>query len=103
MSNKITNGSFESGPTGWTLTNVSSRFAPREDLERAGLGSGRHSFSFALPDGLMLLPGTIEARRSLDGASLTASRGSGIGARSGRVDAGFPKRSRTGRAEATGP
>lgn len=28
MSNKITNGSFESGLTGWTLTNVSARFAP---------------------------------------------------------------------------
>jgi hypothetical protein len=40
----------------------------REDLEAAGLGSGRHGFSFAVPDGLMLLPGTVEVRRSLDGA-----------------------------------
>jgi GNAT superfamily N-acetyltransferase len=28
VSNKITNGSFEAGPTGWTLTNASARFAP---------------------------------------------------------------------------
>jgi hypothetical protein len=42
----------------------------REDLERAGIGSGRHSFSFTPPDGLMLLPGTVELRRSLDGAPL---------------------------------
>jgi Hint domain len=46
----------------------------REDLQAAGLGSGRHSFSFAVPDGLMLLPGTIEVRRSLDGAPLPRSR-----------------------------
>ena len=45
----------------------------REDLEAAGLGSGRHSFSFAVPDGLMLLPGIVEVRRSLDGAALRLS------------------------------
>jgi hypothetical protein len=45
----------------------------REDLEVAGLGSGRHSFSFAVPDGLLLLPGTVEVRRSLDGAALKFS------------------------------
>jgi hypothetical protein len=42
----------------------------RHDLEAAGLGSGRHSFSFTPPDGLMPLPGTVEVRRSLDGAAL---------------------------------
>jgi hypothetical protein len=51
----------------------------RDDLEHAGVGSGRHSFSFALPDGLMLLPGTVEVRRSLDGARLPASGGSELG------------------------
>ena len=45
----------------------------REDLERGGLGSGRHSFSFTLPDGLMVLPGTVDVRRSLDGARLARS------------------------------
>jgi hypothetical protein len=46
----------------------------REDLEAAGLGSGCHSFSFTPPDGLMVLPGTVEVRRSLDGARLPSSR-----------------------------
>ncbi len=41
----------------------------REDLERAGVCSGCHSFDFALPAGL-LRPDTIEVRRSLDGAAL---------------------------------
>jgi hypothetical protein len=49
----------------------------REDLARAGLGSGRHSFSFRVPDGLML-PGTVEVRRSLDGAALAFSRATNI-------------------------
>jgi hypothetical protein len=43
----------------------------REDLERAGLGSGRHSFNFIAPDGVELAPGSIEVRRSLDGAPLS--------------------------------
>jgi autotransporter-associated beta strand protein len=42
----------------------------REDLKRAGLGSGRHSFDFALPAGLELPRDAIEVRRSLDGAVL---------------------------------
>jgi autotransporter-associated beta strand protein len=50
----------------------------REDLARAGIGSGRHSFSFRAPDELMLLPGTIEVRRSLDGAALAFSRATNI-------------------------
>jgi hypothetical protein len=45
----------------------------REDLERAGLGSGRHSFSFAPPAGLSFTPESIEVRRSLDGAALIRS------------------------------
>jgi hypothetical protein len=50
----------------------------REDLARAGLGSGRHSFKFTVPDGLTLLPGTVEVRRSLDGAALPCSRATHI-------------------------
>jgi Hint domain len=42
----------------------------REDLEQAGMGSGRHSFAFALPPGFGLMPDAIEVRRSLDGAAL---------------------------------
>jgi hypothetical protein len=39
----------------------------RSDLERAGLGSGRHAFSVALD----LAPGAlVEVRRSLDGTQL---------------------------------
>jgi hypothetical protein len=53
----------------------------REDLARAGIGSGRHSFSFRVPDGLMLLPGTVEVRRSLDGAALAFSRATNIRSR----------------------
>jgi hypothetical protein len=42
----------------------------RADLERAGLGSGRHGFEFAPPGGLNCPAATIEVRRSHDGASL---------------------------------
>ncbi|MGO9698444.1 MAG: Hint domain-containing protein [Xanthobacteraceae bacterium] len=42
----------------------------REDLEQAGLGSGRHAFRFTLPPGLRVAPDAIEVRRSLDGAVL---------------------------------
>jgi hypothetical protein len=45
----------------------------REDLERAGLGSGRHSFEFRLPAGLALAPSAINVRRSIDGAALAVS------------------------------
>jgi len=58
---------------GQTLANLY-----RADLEAGGLGSGRHSFSFAVPDGLILLPGTVEVRRSLDGAALPVSGDSNI-------------------------
>ena len=42
----------------------------REDLERAGSGSGHHSFEFALPPGLDFAPEEIDVRRSLDGVAL---------------------------------
>jgi uncharacterized repeat protein (TIGR03803 family) len=42
----------------------------RGDLERAGLGSGRHSFEFTLPPGIVLADRSIEVRRSQDGARL---------------------------------
>jgi hypothetical protein len=42
----------------------------REDLARAGLGSGRHSFEFTPPAGLAFTPHTLKVRRSFDGASL---------------------------------
>jgi hypothetical protein len=43
----------------------------REDLERAGIGSGRHGFEFR--SALDLSGQTIEVRRSLDGAALEFS------------------------------
>jgi T5SS/PEP-CTERM-associated repeat protein len=45
----------------------------REDLERAGLGGGRHGFAFTLPAGLTLEPWAVEVRRALDGAVLGPS------------------------------
>ena len=45
----------------------------REDLEQAGLGSGRHSFEFTLPAGLAFAPDAVEVRRSVDGAALKFS------------------------------
>jgi VCBS repeat-containing protein len=48
----------------------------RGDLQRAGLGSGRHSFEFTPPAGLGLSPGTIEVRRSIDGAGVKFSAAS---------------------------
>jgi hypothetical protein len=57
---------------GQTLANLY-----RADLAAAGLGSGRHAFSFALPAGFILGGASIEVRRSLDGARLAgASRAS---------------------------
>jgi hypothetical protein len=47
----------------------------REDLERAGLGRGRHSFEFIPPAGLAFAPHSVEVRRSLDGAALDKSHG----------------------------
>jgi hypothetical protein len=45
----------------------------RGDLERAGLGSGHHSFEFTPPAGLAFAPRAITVRRSLDGALLGKS------------------------------
>jgi hypothetical protein len=45
----------------------------RDDLKRAGLGSGRHAFTFTAPAGIALAAGTVEVRRSLDGAVLHSS------------------------------
>jgi hypothetical protein len=45
----------------------------REDLERAGLGSGRHSFEFTPPAGSAFASHVIEVRRSLDGTLLGKS------------------------------
>jgi hypothetical protein len=50
---------------GQTLANLY-----REDLAAAGLGSGRHGFKFALPDGFASAGVTFEVRRSSDGARL---------------------------------
>jgi Hint domain len=45
----------------------------RDDLKRAGLGSGRHSFEFTPPAGLDFASATVEVRRALDGAALQHS------------------------------
>jgi hypothetical protein len=45
----------------------------REDLQRAGLGSGRHSFEFTAPARLTFASDAVEVRRSFDGAVLSAS------------------------------
>jgi len=45
----------------------------RDDLKRAGLGGGCHSFAFTPPDGAELTAGSVEVRRSLDGATLPLS------------------------------
>ena len=45
----------------------------RNDLKRAGLGSGRHAFDFRPPPGVVFTPDTVEVRRSLDGAALPRS------------------------------
>jgi hypothetical protein len=59
----------------------------REDLERAGLGSGRHAFEFALLTGINLAAETVEVRRSLDGAvlQLSADRPPKVASRSPNV------------------
>jgi hypothetical protein len=53
---------------GQTLAN---RF--RDDLARAGIGSGKHSFEFIPPPGLAFALSAIEVRRSIDGARLALS------------------------------
>jgi hypothetical protein len=45
----------------------------RDDLARAGLGSGRHAFDFTPPAGLDFSADAVEVRRSLDGAALRRS------------------------------
>jgi autotransporter passenger strand-loop-strand repeat protein len=45
----------------------------RADLERAGLGSGRHSFEFASPATDIFDSRRVEIRRSIDGAPLARS------------------------------
>ena len=45
----------------------------REDLKRAGIGSGFHSFRFTPPDGIALVPDAVDVRRSLDQAVLPLS------------------------------
>jgi hypothetical protein len=47
----------------------------REDLERAGLGSGRHGFVFTTTAGLVFAPHSVEVRRSLDGTALERFHG----------------------------
>jgi hypothetical protein len=59
---------------GWLIGQVlANRY--REDLKRAGLGSGRHGFDFSPPEGLAFSPSSVEVRRSLDGATLSATAG----------------------------
>jgi autotransporter-associated beta strand protein len=45
----------------------------RDDLERAGLGSGRHAFAFTPPADFTFRPDEVSVRRSLDGAALEFS------------------------------
>jgi hypothetical protein len=57
---------------------LSNRY--REDLAKAGLGSGCHGFELALPAGLGFAADAVEVRRTLDGAAVpvaaaTATRG----------------------------
>ena len=52
---------------------LANRF--RDDLARAGIGSGKHSFEFIPPPGFAFAPSTIEVRRSIDGARLAFSSG----------------------------
>ena len=44
--------------------------AYRDDLKAAGLGSGRHAFTFTPPAGFDFPGDTVEVRRSLDGMAL---------------------------------
>ena len=45
----------------------------REDLARAGIGSGCHGFDFSPPDGLTFVSDAVHVRRSLDGVALEAT------------------------------
>jgi len=55
----------------WIGQTLANRY--RGDLERAGLGSGRHSFEFVPPVGVVSPTVAIEVRRSLDDAALAFS------------------------------
>ncbi|HEY0910079.1 MAG TPA: Hint domain-containing protein [Bradyrhizobium sp.] len=46
----------------------------RDDLEQAGMGSGRHAFTFMPPNGTAFAPDAVEVRRSIDGALLRPRR-----------------------------
>ena len=45
----------------------------REDLEHAGIGTGRHAFAFSPAQKINAALDTVEVRRSLDGALLSQS------------------------------
>ena len=45
----------------------------RDDLKRAGIGSGCHSFRFAVPGGVALTADSVAVKRSLDGKVLPQS------------------------------
>jgi hypothetical protein len=45
----------------------------RDDLKQAGLGSGRHGFTFRPPAGLDFAADAVEVRRSLDDAAVKSS------------------------------
>jgi len=45
----------------------------REDLDAAGIGTGRHGFVFTPPQGLAFAPGSVTVRRARDGAELAPS------------------------------
>jgi hypothetical protein len=47
----------------------------REDLKRAGLGSGNHGFAFTAPAGAVFAPDEVQVRRSVDGARLGSNDG----------------------------
>ena len=63
----------------------------REDLERAGIGSGCHSFEFIPPAAFAFMPGTVEVRRSLDGAVLSLTGDAGRALRLGDQFAFIPR------------
>lgn len=62
MSNKITNGSFEAGLTGWTLTNVAARFAPAMVARSFDVG-GRRMMASSVAGGDTKIEANIVAQR----------------------------------------
>ncbi|MGB7102883.1 MAG: Hint domain-containing protein, partial [Xanthobacteraceae bacterium] len=65
----------------------------REDLKRAGIGSGHHSFTFAPPARLAFAPDAVEVRRSLDGIALelTGRARRMVGPKQRRTRTGIPR------------